>query len=43
MGEIVNISAEVRDNAGKGIASHAMMLSALNQCAAFAGGEGFLS
>jgi 4-hydroxythreonine-4-phosphate dehydrogenase len=31
------------DIAGQGIASHAMMLSALNQCAAFAAGEGFLS
>ncbi len=31
------------DIAGKGIASPAMMLSALNQCAAFAAGEGFLS
>lgn len=31
------------DIAGKGIASHAMMLSALNQCAAFAVGDGFLS
>ena len=31
------------DIAGKGIASHAMMLSALNQCAAFAAGNGFLS
>ena len=31
------------DIAGKGIASHAMMLSALNQCAAFAAGDGFLS
>lgn len=31
------------DIAGTGLASHAMMLSALNQCAAFAGGEGFLS
>jgi len=31
------------DIAGKGIASHAMMLSALNQCAAFAAGDGFIS
>jgi 4-phospho-D-threonate 3-dehydrogenase / 4-phospho-D-erythronate 3-dehydrogenase len=31
------------DIAGKGIASHAMMLSALNQCAAFAAGQGFLN
>lgn len=31
------------DIAGQGIASHTMMLSALNQCAAFAAGEGFLS
>ncbi|MEL0083903.1 MAG: 4-hydroxythreonine-4-phosphate dehydrogenase PdxA, partial [Gammaproteobacteria bacterium] len=31
------------DIAGQGIASHAMMLSALNQCAAFAAGDGFLN
>lgn len=30
------------DIAGKGIASHAMMLAALNQCAQFAAGKGFL-
>ena len=30
------------DIAGQGIASHAMMLSALNQCGAFAAGQGFL-
>ena len=29
------------DIAGKGIASHAMMLAALNQCAQFAAGKGF--
>ncbi len=31
------------DIAGKGIASHAMMLAALNQCAQFAAGRGFLT
>ncbi|WP_372723140.1 PdxA family protein [Immundisolibacter sp.] len=31
------------DIAGKGIASHAMILSALNQCAQFAAGKGFLA